>query len=50
MTSVFWRNFTSVEYDIHSHPHVSYEQLATKLEDRVVKASHIRIAARQHVV
>jgi hemerythrin-like domain-containing protein len=33
------KEFKSVESDIFSYAHESYEQLATELEDRVVKAS-----------
>lgn len=45
------KEFTSVESDIYSHAHESYEQLATQLEDRVVKTSpKMRIAAGEHVV
>ena len=33
------KEFKSVESDIYSYAHESYEQLATELEDRVVKAS-----------
>ena len=33
------KEFRSVESDIFSYAHESYEQLATELEDRVVKAS-----------
>jgi hemerythrin-like domain-containing protein len=33
------KEFTSVESDIFSYAHESYEQLATELEDRVVKTS-----------
>ena len=33
------KEFTSVESDIFSNAHENYEQLATELEDRVVKAS-----------
>ena len=44
------KEFTSVEADIFSYAHESYEQLATELEDRVVKASpKMRIAAGQRV-
>ena len=44
------KEFTSVESDIFSYAHESYEQLATELEDRVVKASpKMRIAAGQRV-
>ena len=45
------KEFTSVESDIYSHAHESYEQLATQLEDRVVKASpKMRITAVEQVV
>jgi hypothetical protein len=33
------KEFKSVESDIYSYAHESYEQLATELEDRVVKTS-----------
>lgn len=33
------KEFESVESDIYSNAHESYEQLATKLEDRVLRAS-----------
>ena len=33
------REFESVESDIYSYAHESYEQLATELEDRVLRAS-----------
>ncbi len=44
------KEFTSVESDIFAYTHESYDQLATELEDRIVKASpKMRIAAGQRV-
>jgi hemerythrin-like domain-containing protein len=45
------KEFASVESDIYFQAYESYEQLATRLEDRIVRASpKMRIAARQRVV
>ena len=43
------KEFESVESDIFSYAHESYEQLATELEDRVVKASPKMIAGTGRV-
>ena len=43
------KEFKSVESDIYSYAHESYEQLATELEDRVVKTSPKMRAGTGHV-
>ena len=43
------KEFKSVESDIYSYAHESYEQLATELEDRVVKTSPKMIAGTGRV-